>query len=105
MSCKPCDQFAADILDVQEKIFGDCGIPILLELSLVEQMVEACEQQHRLGKIVDSLETVLWMHEPFQNDIVREAYRRVLDKIFKRRLGARRSQDSRHGRWAPFAPR
>ncbi len=107
MSFKPCDQFAADTLEVQRQVAKESGVPLSLSVTTVEHMVGQAEEAYAGGtfeSFAEVLEVVLWKHE-FLHDIEHTAYRKVLETVFKRRAKYKQQEDSRRGKYAKFAPR
>ena len=99
-----CDQFSLDILTIQEWLEERRDTVVTISLEAVEQMVEYCQGQYgnRLPKA--RVEHILDLHEPYMNDAQRDGYKRVLKKIYGRRIGFRISESKRRGRDAPLAP-
>ncbi len=106
MSTYPCDQVAADTLAVRDEIKAKHEIEIHFSLEQITAMVDEYDNAVSTGVITDYeelLEAVLGRYN-YLHDIEYTAYKMVLGRIFKRRLGARSSMNSTNGKFRPFAP-
>ena len=105
MSTHDCDQFAADALGVRGEICEEKGVKIDFNYLQIKEMVEEIEHLTAQGELSSDeiTEAVLGKYN-FLHAVEEEAYRRLLRRIFKRRLGARSSMHARNGKFAPFAP-
>ena len=105
MSSYPCDQFAADALSICDEILKETGVEIKLNPEQVEEMLETIERSTRRMVIDhDELKGHLMGRYNFSSEYEETGYERLLIKIYKRRLGHKRSMDSKHGRFAPTPP-
>ena len=108
MKYKPCDQIAADTLEIQRKVAQESGVPLSLSITTVEHLVGEVEERYAANSDIfdfaEILDIVIGSQE-FQHDVERHAYLEVLKLIFKRRAIHKQQQDSGRGRYAPFSPR
>ena len=107
MSACPCDQVAADAMTIVEEIREETGVAIHFNLSQIDLMIEEIERAYA-SKVFDDFaelrESVLGRYN-YLHDVEYTDYDRLLDKVFKRRAGQKQKDNSRRGKYAPFAPR
>ncbi len=106
MPSLPTNQLDADALVIREEIERQTGEKVEFDLDRVIAMCKVIAKTARIGVITDHGEILgLVMGKyAWATDVEEEAYRRLLDKTYKRQLGAKSSMNAKHGKFAPFAP-
>lgn len=106
MSTYECDEVAADALSVRDEIKAKHEIEIHFSLEKITTMVDEIDSAISTGVITDHdelREAVLGRYE-YLHDIEYTAYKMLLNRIYKRRLGARSSMNAQNGKHAPTPP-
>lgn len=89
MSSHPCDEFSADALIVIKELEAETGVRVRLNIHRITDMVEALERLLSDGTISDCDEMAeVVLGRASLDDIEYTAYKRWLDRIFKRRKAA-----------------
>ena len=101
----PCDRFSVDVSEAQRLVAKKFGFEMGVEMERLGSMVSLVQSDYRRLELRFKIDECLDVHEPFENDVERELYRRTVARIIGRRIGWRKKQDLEHGRDAPFAPR
>ena len=101
-----CDEIAADTLKVQEFVKRKYSLRSYRTVypETIESLVVDAERAYR-ARIEDPIRHALDIHEPFESDLDREVYERILKAVIGRRIGYRIKMNKAHGKDAPFAPR
>lgn len=87
MSSHPQDEFSADALSVIKELEAETGTKVRLNINRIVAMVDTVEGLMSDGTVTDHEEIVgiALSGGMFQDDLEYTAYKRWLDKIFKRR--------------------
>lgn len=95
MNYHDCDQLSEDIQWAMAAMLEKFGVPVSLDITTVEEMIEAVSIRYPVDEFEELLEYVLdtrEQHTPFLNPMQRKGYKKALGKIFWRRSDAARQR-------------
>jgi len=106
MTAYPCDQFAADALAVCDELRIETGIEVRFNFPQVVDMVDDIDRAMKARVVTDhdELREMVLGRYAYLHDIEHAAYKRLLERVYKRRMGAKSSMSARNGKFAPKPP-
>lgn len=92
MKYHECDQLALDLIETQNEMLEEFGVPFNPQLTVAESLIETLVPYYPCDEFEELLEHTPDRNEPFLHEMERKGYKRFLGKFFGRRGAFAREQ-------------